>query len=160
MRPEGLHITRRFYRGRIDTPKSHKSVRVAAVSASIRLDLEAWRARSSPNKQDDWIFPGKSGDLPLWPTTFWKDKIRPTLIELNLEWVNYQVLRRSAATLMNQAGIDGQVVATQLGHGLDVSQNIYNKIGVARQQDAVNALEEARHGAKPESDSSQLVFGF
>jgi hypothetical protein len=57
---------------------------------------------------------------------------------LGLDWVNFQVLRRTAATLMNQVGVDG----------------------VARQQDAVNALEDALRGAKPECDGRQFVLGF
>jgi integrase len=84
----------------------------------------------------------------------WYDKIRPTLKTLGLSFVNYQVLRRSAATLLNEIGTDGQIVAQQLGHGLDVSQNVYNKVGIQRQRDAVNKLEAAlqqnakKNGAK------------
>jgi integrase len=57
--------------------------------------------------------------------------------------VNYQVLRRSAATLMNQLGIDGKIVADQLGHTLDVSQNVYTQAGIKRQQESVNQLDDA-----------------
>ena len=59
-----------------------------------------------------------------------------------MNWINYQTLRRSSATLFNEVGTDGQIVASQLGHGLDVSQNVY-KIGVQRQREAVNTLDQA-----------------
>ncbi len=140
LRPEGLHIQRRVYRGTIDTPKSTKGKRLVALTTSVMEDIAEWRRVAPPG---EWIFASENPQTPLWPTSFWWDKIRPTLLKLDMEWVNYQVLRRSAATLLNELGIDGQVVASQLGHGLDVSQNVYNKVGVARQLDAVNKLEAA-----------------
>ena len=138
--PDGFHITRRVYRGTIDTPKSHKSTRVAAISMGVRLDLEAWRVMSPDAKPDDWIFPGKRGNKPAWPANLWQLKIRPVLATLELAWVNYQVLRRSTASLMNQLGIEGKTVADQLGHGLNVSQNVYTQAGIRQQQLAVDAL--------------------
>jgi hypothetical protein len=45
--------------------------------------------------------------------------------------------------LMNQLGIDGKIVADQRRHGLDVSQNLYTTVGIARQADAVQHLETA-----------------
>ena len=73
----------------------------------------------------------------------WEDKIRPTLKTLGLPWVNYQVLRRSTASLMNQLGIDGKTVADQLGHGLNVSQNVYTQAGITQQANAVQQLDAA-----------------
>jgi site-specific recombinase XerD len=103
----------------------------------------------SPNtKPTDWIFPSENAKNPVWPTNVWEDKIRPTLRTLGMTWVNYQVLRRSAATLLNELGVDGQVVASQLGNGLGVSQNVYNKVGIQRQRDAVNTLDNALKSAR------------
>jgi hypothetical protein len=59
----------------------------------------------------DWVFPGK---------------IRPTLAKLGLPWVNYQVLRCSAVTLLNATGADWAIVAAQCGHTVDVSTDAYN----------------------------------
>jgi integrase len=140
---KGLRITRRVYRGVIDVPKSKKGNRIAALSTSIISDLNEWRELSPNTKPENWIFPSENGKTPLWPTNVWYDKIRPTLQTLNLSWVNYQVLRRSAATLMNQLGIDGKIVADQLGHTLDVSQNVYTQAGIKRQQESVNQLDDA-----------------
>jgi hypothetical protein len=47
--------------------------------------------------------------------------------------VNYQVLRRSAVSLLNAQGADGTIVAAQCGHTVDTSINIYNKVGLDRQ---------------------------
>lgn len=136
-------MTRRVYRGKIDTPKSKKGNRIAALSASIILDVNEWRTLSPNAAHDDWIFASENGKTPLWPTNVWYDKIRPTLKTINLAWVNYQVLRRSAASLMNQLGIEGKTVSDQLGHGLNVSQNIYTQAGIQQQADAVNRLDHA-----------------
>jgi integrase len=141
--PEGLHVRRRVYRGKVDTPKSTKSTRIAALSTSVRDDVEEWRKKSPRTEPSDCVFASESGKTPVWPTNVWYDKIRPKLEGLGLSWVNYQVLRRSSATLMNQLGIDGKVVADQLGHGLNVSQNVYTQAGIARQTEAVNKLDEA-----------------
>jgi len=63
--------------------------------------------------------------------------------KLGMPWVNYQVLRRSSASLMNQLGIDGKIVADQLGHTLDVSQNVYTSAGIQRQTQGVELLDTA-----------------
>ena len=42
---------------------------------------------------------------------------------------------------MNEVNDDPKLVADQLGHTLDVSQNVYTKKAVARRKTAVDALE-------------------
>jgi integrase len=37
---------------------------------------------------------------------------------------NFLVMRRTHATLMKALGVDGKLVADQLGHSLDVNQNV------------------------------------
>jgi integrase len=127
----------------IDTPKSNKGKRIAALSTSVIEDLAEWRNMSPNTAPDDWIFPSENSTTPLWPTNVWYDKIRPTLETLGMTWVNYQVLRRSTASLLNQFGVEGKTVADQLGHGLDVSQNVYTQAGIKQQTNAVNILDNA-----------------
>lgn len=141
--PNGLHIQRRVYRGIIDTPKSTKGVRIAALSTGVQDDLNAWRALSPNTTPEAWMFPNENKNAPLWATNLWFDHVRPTLDTLGLSWVNYQVLRRSAASLMNQLGIDGKTVADQLGHTLDVSQNVYTQAGINQQRHAIETLDTA-----------------
>ena len=151
--PDGLRVRRRFYRGTIDTPKSKKGNRLAALSNAVLQDLNEWRRVSLHTAPDDWIFASENR-TPLWPTNVWWDKIRPTMVELGMPWVTYQVLRRSTATLLNALGVDGAVVARQLGHGLDVSQNVYSLVSVARQQEAINKLEAATTPPNPKQAAS------
>lgn len=123
--------------------QEQKGNRIAALSESIKDDLHEWRNNTPNNTDEDWIFASENPKTPLWPTNVWHDKIRPTLNKLGLSWVNYQVLRRSTASLMNQLGIDGKTVSDQLGHTLDVSQNVYTQAGIKQQTNAVNKLDEA-----------------
>ena len=44
-------------------------------------------------------------------------------------------------TTLNALGVDGKLVADQLGHTLDVSQNVYTRTGIARQQAAIDTLD-------------------
>jgi integrase len=72
--------------------------------------------------------------------------IRPTLTKAGLGWVNYQVLRRSAVTLLNaECHADPTIIAAQMGHTVDVSTNVYNKVGTQRQQNAIQTLDNALH---------------
>jgi len=56
------------------------------------------------------------------------------------------VMRRTHSTLMNAMGVEGKLVADQLGHTLDVNQNVYTQSPVALRQEAVNRLENALSG--------------
>lgn len=50
-------------------------------------------------------------------------------------------MRRTHATLMNALGVEGKLVADQLGHTLTVNQKIYAQSPVALQQEAINRLK-------------------
>src|SRR5262245_40280530 len=56
-------IHQRVYRGKVDTPKTQKSKRVVALSASLREDLEAWK-KVSPNGAESWLFPSEKLNTP------------------------------------------------------------------------------------------------
>ena len=42
---------------------------------------------------------------------------------------------------MNGLGVDGKLVADQLGHTLDVNQNVYTQSALSDRRAAVNRLE-------------------
>jgi integrase len=140
---DGLHIQRGIYRGVVQTPKTHHSVRTAAISKTIRDDFAAWRALTQKTAPEDWIFANEKGNRPLAHGNYWRRYIKPTLDHLTMTGVTFQALRRTCATTLNHLGIDGKLVADQLGHTLDVSQNVYTKTGIARQQDAISRLANA-----------------
>jgi len=67
--------------------------------------------------------------------------MHPKLDKEGLGWANFLVMRRTHATLMKALGIDGKLVADQLGHSLDVNQNVYTQSPVESRLDMVNQLE-------------------
>jgi len=52
-------------------------------------------------------------------------------------------MRRTHASIMKELDIDPKWVADQLGHSLDVSQNVYTQISVEQRLEAVQQLELA-----------------
>ena len=58
-------------------------------------------------------------------------------------WANFQVMRRTHATLLDELGVDPQVRADQMGHTVDVNQNQYTRSSLERRRAAVNELEKA-----------------
>ncbi len=53
------------------------------------------------------------------------------------------MMRRSCSSLLNDLGVDAKVGADQLGHTLDVNQNVYTQVSLDRRVEAVNRLESA-----------------
>ena len=67
--------------------------------------------------------------------------MHPALAKVGLGWANFLVMRRTHSTLMKELGIDPKLVADQLGHTLDVNQNVYTQSPVELRQAALNQLE-------------------
>jgi integrase len=145
---QALRVEQRLYRGKLDTPKSEKGLRAVPLPQSVRDDINEWRNISRNTKSDDWVFANERGK-PLWINTLWYDHIKaPVLDKLGLGWVNYLVLRRSAITLLNaQANADATIIAALCGHRVDVSTNVYNKVGLERQLAALQTLDNALSSA-------------
>jgi integrase len=140
---EGFRITRRVYRGKINTPKSNLGVRLVAIGPSARKDLEEWKQLQQDVSPNAWIFPSENGKTPLSPSNHWRRHIRPVLIKIGLGNVSFQVLRRTCSSLLNDDGADPRTVSQQLGHSVDVDTNVYWKAAVQRQADAINTLDQA-----------------
>ena len=140
--PDYADIRQRVYKGEIDSPKTVQSVRHAALSQGLLDALEHWKARSINTNPEAWVFPSERG-TPLSRDNVLRRSISPRLRRVGLAWVNFQVMRRTHSTLMNNMGIEGKLVADQLGHSLDVNQNVYTKSPVERRKTVVNQLERS-----------------
>lgn len=136
-----VSIRQRVYRGEIDSPKTVKSIRKAALSSGLIEEIENWRALSLDPGPDAWVFPSESGKTPLNKANLWRRYIAPKLKEAGLGWVDFHVMRRTHSTLMNEIHDDPKLVADQLGHTVDVNQNVYTQTSVARRKRAVDELE-------------------
>ncbi len=141
LEPPYAEIRQRVYRGDIDSPKSPKSIRRAALGESLLSEVAGWRALSLNTAADAWVFPSENGKTPLRKDNVWRRHVAPKLQAAGLGWINFQVLRRSCSSIMSDQGVDGKVVADQLGHTLDVNQNVYTRVAFERQTEAVNRLD-------------------
>src|SRR5262249_28749900 len=101
--------------------------------------------------------PSPSGTGPSWLTflghlkdSLWSiDLFRCESATLRTYWVLVVMgqFTRTHSTLMNELKVDPKLVADQLGHMLDVNQNVYTLPNLARRQEAVNMLETAIQNA-------------
>jgi integrase len=134
-----VQVVHRIYRGKLDRPKSERSKRQVALTASTRELMRQWKEKTFQNA-DAWVF-STSGDLPLSRDNVWRRSIRPKLAPLGLEWATFQILRRTHASVSRKVGIDPKLVADQLGHGLGVNLDIYTVAALDQRRQAVEVLE-------------------
>jgi integrase len=134
-------ITERIYRGKIDTPKTHHSVREAALADGLKADLENWSELSSDQSPEGFVFPSERGTA-LSKDNVWRRNMQPKLAEVGLGWCNFQTMRRTHGTLMRSMKEDPHAVAAQLGHTVDVSLNVYAQSPVEDRRDMLNRLEK------------------
>jgi integrase len=78
---------------------------------------------------------------PLAKENVWRRSIGPALQKAGLGHVNFQIMRRTAATLMNVVGGNGKLIADQLGHSLDTSANVYVQSPIDLRIPILNELE-------------------
>jgi integrase len=135
-------IRQRVYRRKIDTPKTDNSNRKAALSEGLLAEIETWRMMAAETRDDAWVFPSERM-TPLSKDNCWRRVMFPALAKVGLGWANFLVMRRTHATLMKALGADGKLVADQLGHSLDVSQNVYTQSTVESRLGIVNQLEKS-----------------
>lgn len=135
-------IRQRVYKGQIDSPKTDQSIRKAALSEGLRREIEAWREFAVSTRDDAWVFPSERM-TPLSKDNCWRRSMYPKLAEVGLGWANFLVMRRTHASMANALGFNGKLVADQLGHSLDVSQNVYTQSPVESRLEVVNRLEQS-----------------
>ena len=136
-----ITIEERVYRGKLDSPKTHHSVRTIALSDGVVEDLRDWLDEMPASGPEAWVFPSETLTTPAAKDNVWRRHILPKLKLIGLGCVNFQVLRRTHASLMKQLKVDSKVVADQLGHTLDVNLNTYTQTSLARRKEAVDTLE-------------------
>lgn len=138
-----VNICRRVYQGKIDTPKTFHSRRLAGLGEGLSDWLMLWLNTLSDSSPDAWVFPSMTGLTPVRHDNCWKLHFLPRLKTVGLEWATFQVMRRTHATLLDDLGVDPQVRADQMGHTVDVNQNQYTHSSLERRTAAVNQLEKA-----------------
>ena len=138
-----VDIRQRMYRGQIDSPRSTRSFRKAALAARLVTEIRAWKEISLTPGEDAWVSPSETGRTPLSRDNVWRRRFGPKLKAAGLGWVDFHVMRRTHPTLMNEIHDDPQIVADQLGHTVDLNQNVYPRASVARRKESVDAPESS-----------------
>lgn len=134
-----VEIRQRVYRGEIDTPKSNHSVRKAALPAGLAKEVALWKGFATD--PSGWVFASEKG-TPLSRDNVWRRNFKPRLAQVGLGWVDFHVMRRTHASLMNEIHDDPKLVADQMGHTVDVNQIVYTRASVERRKEAVDRLEK------------------
>jgi integrase len=136
-----IEIRRRVYRGKFADPKNGL-VRTVAVPPRTAGLLREWMEMAVDSNPGTHIFAGETG-RPLWRSSLLDDHIRAKLEPIGLGWVNFQVMRRTHASLGHKAKVDPKVAADQRGHGIGVALDVYTKSSIEERAAAAKQLEEA-----------------
>jgi len=136
-----IEIRRRVYRGKFAAPKNGlvRTIAVPPSSASVLRDLMKKAVDRNP---EAYVFAGETGQ-PLWRSSLLEDHIRAKLEPIGLGWVNFQVMRRTHASLGHEAKVDPKVSADQRGHGIGVALDVYTKSSMKDRATAAKQLEDS-----------------
>lgn len=143
VRPDAsvIEIRQRVYRGKFASPKNGL-VRTIAVPPSTAALLRDWMEKAVDQSPEAYVFAGETGQ-PLWRSSLLEDHVRAKLEPIGLGWVNFQVLRRTHASLGHEAKVDPKVSADQRGHGIGVALDVYTKSSMKDRATAAKQLEDS-----------------
>ncbi len=85
--------------------------------------------------------------------------MKPKLELIGLGWANFQVLRRTHASLGHELGIDPKVSADQRGHGIGVALDVYTRSSVETRRGAAEVLESSIFPDNAEAKEVKPVSG-
>ena len=88
------------------------------------------------------MFPSERGTF-LSRDNFLRRNIQKKLEKVGLGWVNFQVLRRTQASLGHKERVDPKVAADQRGHAIGVAIDTYTESDLESRLEAVTKLELA-----------------
>lgn len=155
---DSITVEQRYTRGDWDEPKSNASKATISVDAhvidrirrlrSLEVAVQAGRAvrhykavkSASP---DDLVFQSVAKGAPMRDNNILARHLKPVARVLGLPWVNWQALRRSAATWMQQAGVDVKDAQGLMRHSrASTTQDLYQQVVPESQRKAVRKLTE------------------
>ncbi|MBB5056905.1 integrase [Granulicella aggregans] len=113
-----VHISRRIYEGKSDTPKTRKSKRVLPLGGTNLLSRLRQRG-------DGYLFRSREG-TPVNPGNALKRYVRPAARELGITLSGWHAFRHTAATQMLRAKVSPKVVSDILGHNVGMLLSTYH----------------------------------
>ena len=143
-----VEVAERVYRGLPDDPKTERGKRQAALPPDLVADIDGWREISIDASPQGLVFPSERGTF-LSRDNFLRRNIHKKLEKVGLGWVNFQVLRRTQASLGHMEGVDPKVAADQRGHAIGVAIDTYTESDLESRLEAVTKLEAALANRTP-----------
>jgi hypothetical protein len=111
--PPYAQIRQRVYRGDVDSPKSPKSIRQAALGESLLSEILQWRALSVNTAPNTLGVSLRARERPVRPEKVWHRHIGTNLKADGPEWLSFQVLARSGRRCKGGCGPAGTNVGRQ-----------------------------------------------
>jgi integrase len=152
----GIRIEERYCRGDWDAPKSEASKATIPVDEhviariqrlkSLEVVVRAGRgqrryAAVKSGGGNDLVFQSVAKGAPMRDNNILVRHIKPAARELGIGWVNWQVLRRSCATWLQQAGVDVKDAQGIMRHSrASTTQDVYQQVVPESQLRAVRKL--------------------
>ena len=120
--PAVLSISRRRYRGAVDTPKSKHGVRRLPLTPDLKKALAAHRLQSLWSKDEDPIFATRFEGNPYRGEDLLRRILKPAAKAAGLvdaegkTWPGFHTLRHTCGTNLARAGRRPEEIAAWLGH--------------------------------------------
>ncbi len=116
--------------------------RLKSLEVLVRAGYATRRYRVvKSDAPDDLVFQSVAKGAPMRDNNILTRHIKPTARKLNLGWVNWQVLRRSCATWLQQAGVDVKDAQGIMRHSrASTTQDVYQQLVPESQRRAVQKL--------------------
>ncbi len=114
-------VSRAWYEGRVEEPKSSYGVRAIPLSEGLSQRLWEWRKASAATADGDLVFPGSTGRR-LQAGNLRSRTLKPAAVRAGLvdeeggTWVGFHSLRHTCATRYFRAGANVKQVQAILGH--------------------------------------------
>lgn len=165
-----ITVEERYCRGDWDQPKSESSRATIPVDQHVierihRLKtLEVTIKAGNATRRykavkcqgpDDLVFQSVAKGQPMRDNNILARHIKPVATQLKMGWVNWQVLRRSCATWLQQAGVDVKDAQGIMRHSrASTTQDVYQQLVPESQQRAVQRLTAYAEAGRPTVQSS------
>jgi len=109
-----IRVEFQCYQGTYREVKTPSSVRTVPIIEDLLPILQEWKLKCPPPKK--WLFPGSSGDKPMFTSSWSQYNFKPLLKKLDLPDVNFHSLRKLCTKLLLDNGIPLREVMGILGH--------------------------------------------
>jgi integrase len=112
-----IWILEAVYRGKLDSPKTHRSARPVYLDRDTLERLREYKQRFLPSaKNENFLFPSAKGNTPVSYVNVLNRWIRPIWRKLGLTRTHWLLLRHWAGTEGANNGVPPKTLHEQLGH--------------------------------------------